>query len=119
MGPHTHDDDALGYVQQYNDRGHPTSKETELHNKRLRRAQNEVLKLAGVAKSRHDEPKIDQWKDMNPESRENVVVEENEFMFFARPFNNLVLDLSTSWISNFRDRLMVSTPTVLLRVLII
>ena len=109
LGPHTHDDDAQGYVQQFDSRGHPTSRDSDVQNRKLRRAQNEVYKLAGVVRSRHDEPKEDDhWKSMSGEERKSLVKDENDFFKFCiMPFDKLILDLATSWDHAFRNRLMV------------
>ena len=117
MGPHTHDDDAKGYVQQFNDKGHPANKVTDAQIRRLRRAQNEVLKVAGVVKSKHDDVGPDHWKEMPNEEREDTMKEENELMRLVRPFDNLILDLVTSWIYAFRSRLVVSDNGGLLTLL--
>lgn len=94
-------------MQQFDDKGHPTSKATDLHNKRLRRAQNEVLKLAGVVRSKNEETRPDQWKLMDDEERKKVVNEENEIIRFIRLFDDFTLDLIKIPIYAFRYRLMV------------
>lgn len=107
FGPHTHDDDASGYVQQFDDRGHPRSQDSDMQNRRLRRAQNEILKLAGVVRSKHDPPKVDEWKGLSDDDRKQLFVEENEYIKATRFFDHVFLDLSTSWVDAFRFRLMV------------
>ncbi len=106
-------------MQQFNEKGHPTSKTTDIQNRRLRRAQNEVLKLAGVVKSKHDEAQPDQWTEMPNEKREDTIKEENQLMRLVRPFDNLILDIVTSWVYAFRRRVMVSNTIALLFVLMI
>ena len=87
------------------------SKESETQNRKLRRAQNEVLKLAGVVKSKGEEASTDQWHSLSHDERRDLVRDENKVGgLFLRPFNNLILDFSTSWIRAFRNRLVVSTP---------
>lgn len=100
-------------MQQFNDKGHPTNKVTDIKNRRLRRAQNEVLELAGVVKSKHDDVRPDHWKEMPNEEREDTMKDENQLMRLVRPFDNLTLDLVTSWIYAFRSRLVVSDTVAL------
>jgi hypothetical protein len=108
LGPHTHDDDASGYVQQFDDRGHPCSKETDIRNRRLRKAQNQVLKLAGVVRSQNDPPLHDEWKTLDNEGKHQLISEENEGLtWLTRPFHQVVLDLSTCWVDASRFRFMV------------
>jgi hypothetical protein len=95
-------------VQQFNERGHPASRETDLQNRRLHRAQNEVLKLAGVVRSKHDTSQTEQWKSMSEDARKELIRSENKFMrLWVVPFDYILLDLTTSWISAFRNRLTV------------
>jgi hypothetical protein len=112
LGPHSHDDDASGYVQQYDDRGHPCSKKTDTQNRRLRKAQNQVLKLAGVVRSQNDVPETDEWKTLDNEGKHQLITEENEGLsWLTRPFHDVVLDLSTCWVDALRFRFMVSCNT--------
>lgn len=66
------------------------------------------MKLAGAVRSKHDEAKPDQWKSLNGGERENLLEEENDLGRVTHLLDNIVLDLTTSWIYALRCRIMVS-----------
>lgn len=108
IGPHTHDDDARGYNQQYNDRGHPINKDSDLANRRLRRAQNEILRVAGVVKTKRDVDAQPHWQSLSKTERKEIIRDENVFATkFRNGLDYFLLVSGTWWLTSFRNRLFV------------
>ncbi len=65
------------------------------------------MKLAGVVRSKHDEPIEDQWQVMDEKERVSLIEDENGFMEAIHFFDHILLDIMTSCVNAFRIRLLV------------
>ena len=107
IGPHTHDANAAGYQQRFDDRGHPVNKTSDSADRRLRRAQNEVLKVIGVVEAEGNPVRRDPWKVMSPDEVVDMIQWENVAGICIQELEFVPIELASWWISSFRNRLMV------------
>lgn len=113
IGPHTHDNDARDYIQQFNEKGHPTLENSKLADHQLRRAQNEVYRAAGVLQAKEDIKPKSHWQRLTHRERLERIIEENAFAVSRRSIpDDFALHLSTWWICALRNRLLVSLDDV-------
>jgi hypothetical protein len=110
MSDSAHENDAAGYVQIYNERGHPINEETGKADRRLRRAQNEVLKVVGVVRSRH-EKESQNLRQQGLSNDEITDMLDNEQLtgVLMRVLTSPSTELASWWIVSLRARFMVST----------
>ena len=103
--------DDQSYIQQFDDRGHPTNLESERCSKRFRKAQNEVLAACGVVVRRDADRKRKQDQTKRHEDAQLMVLQnENNIGLVAKCMDRLTGDVLTWWISSLRMRLTVSGP---------
>jgi hypothetical protein len=107
LGPHTHDDAAKDYVQQFDERGHPINRDTDVSNRKLRRAQNEVLKVVGVVQSNQESMEEQPLPSLGFADKKQLLEDEcgiglavGRFSYFLGPFFNW-------WLRALRNRIYV------------
>lgn len=109
VGSHTYDNDAKGYVQQFGGTGHPTNESTDLADRQLGRAQNEVYRLAGVVQAKRDIKPTSYWQSLPASEKVDKIVQENSFARNRRSIpDDFVLHSCTWWLTAVRNRLLVS-----------
>ena len=109
LNSHAFDNGAPGYVQQFDSRGHPVNESSERADKALRRAQNEVLRVVGVVRSKHDtDTKLARRHDLSDDELVDLVKLENFVGLAMREIFALGLDFGSWWAISFRSRLVVS-----------
>lgn len=107
MNPAAFETDAAGYRQQFDRRGHPVNEDTARENRRLRRAQNEVLQVVGVVRSRYAKKRqLSRHHDLSDDELVDMVRDENLAGTIIRIVNPMVMDLSVWWLTAFRTRLV-------------
>jgi hypothetical protein len=98
--------DVDGYQQQFDNRGHPINEDTIRSDRRMRRAQNEVLQVVGVTKSKHHQnQQLARRHSLSTQELVDKVHLENVVGLFANGLIRFPLELSTWWITSFRARL--------------
>jgi hypothetical protein len=105
-----HENDAAGYVQAYNERGHPINEYTGRADRRLRRAQNEVLKVVGVVRSRHEkEYQASREQGLSNDELTDMLDNEQLAGVLMRVLIIPSTELASWWIVSLRARLLVRT----------
>lgn len=101
-------DYAPGYVQQFSENGRPINPESVRDERRLRRAQNEILQVVGVTRSKHElERQRAQAQGPSKQELLDLVKHENSIGSLMRILWTLPMDLS-AWIwESHRSRLLV------------
>lgn len=108
ISEHAAENDAAGYTQQFNDRGRPINDQTIRADRRLRRAQNEVLKVVGVVRSKHDKYYRDtRQHQLTNEQLVDLVSIENASGRLLQTASPLAMDVVSWWVMSFRSRIMV------------
>lgn len=108
VDPHAFDNDASGYQQQFDNRGHPVNEATTRANRRLQRAQNEVLEVVGVVRHKYNDEKLRARRhDLSETKLTDLVNYENAIGTLFKALNPFAMDLGTWWITSFRSRLVV------------
>ena len=106
LGPYAHefDNTDIGYIQQFNERGHPEFLASRAAARELRRAKNDVLSTVGVV-----------YKKTKPtRSKKNegemikLATAENETGFFLSGMDNVLMLCSLWWLCSLRMRVQVS-----------
>lgn len=108
VNAHAFDNDSRDYVQKFTGRGHPSNPATNKAKKRLDRAQNEVLEIVGVVRSRHEQI-LQRRPEHGLSDRQlaEVVESEHDFGILIRAVFPALLDMSSWWILIHRTRLTV------------
>lgn len=104
LGPYAHEfDNTDGYIQQYNERGHPEFRASRAAARELRRAKNDVLSTVGVvykmaepARSKKNDGKL-----------VKLAQSENEAGFILSSVDNLAMFCSLRWLTCLRMRVQV------------
>jgi hypothetical protein len=109
INPHAFDTNAPSYVQQFNESGRPINPESTRDERRLRRAQNEILQVVGVTRSRHarEQQRLRSDKPSEAEIVE-LLEDENSLGSLLRTVWTIPMDLSVWWLVSHRYRLLVS-----------
>jgi hypothetical protein len=105
LGPYAHEfDNTDGYVQQYNERGHPEFRASRVAARELRRAKNDVLSTVGVLYKTTNTNR----SKKNERELVKLVKSENEAGFFLSSIDNLAMFCSLWWLFSLRMRVQVS-----------
>jgi hypothetical protein len=107
LGLRTYDDAAKDYVQQHDERGRLINPDTEATNRKLRRAQNEVLRIAGVVRKRSEAQPQRPFQLMTDERRLKLLVEENSYADNVKVFSGVFQEVACWWLQTLRKRLFV------------
>lgn len=106
MNHHTYENNAAGYQQQFDGKGHPVNEVTTRANRRMRRAQNEVLQVVGVVRSKHNQAKqLARRHSLSDDELVGMVNYENVTGSFLRASCLPLMDSSVWWLMSFRSRL--------------
>ena len=98
--------DAAEYQQQFDTRGHPANEETVRSDRRMRRAQNEVLQVVGVTRTKHSQrQRLARRHSLSENELLDMVRSENVLGFLFNATVSIPMDLSSWWIRSFRARL--------------
>ena len=97
-----------GYIQQFNSHGHPQNEATEAAIRRFTRAQNEVMEVAGVVKSRRAAISA-QKKAVKRQKVLKAKQEDNTGALFTWP-DRILETLCTHSVWAFRARFQVERP---------
>ena len=110
IGPHSHDNATKGYVQQFDEKGKPSNLDTEASDRKLRRAQNEVLRIVGVTRRKNDVQEPKPFKSLSVEQRVELLAQENSSAHNVEVRAYVLCDLSSWWLQSLRRRLCVGWP---------
>ncbi|WEW61285.1 hypothetical protein PRK78_006775 [Emydomyces testavorans] len=92
---------ADGYIQQYDDRGHPTNPESKALAKQLRRAKNDILSTMGIVVSGED------GKSGSAKDREKaeLLTTENAYGIIIATIDQIAMFTTSWWASSLTARL--------------
>ena len=107
LGPNVQHDNARGYVQQFDSKGHPRNLESEQSHRRLIRAQNDALSTVGVV-VRKAKMNRNPWQAMTEEQKHFLLLDENVAGANCGVMEDLLQRIALRWIVSFRRRLLVS-----------
>lgn len=106
LGPHAHDNEASGYRQQFDDRGHPQNPSAKTTARRMRRAQNDVLATVGVVVRKGEERKS-KWERLDEKAKQQLIYHENQRGRELKGEDRLFGSLLPWSIISLRRRMMV------------
>ena len=110
LGPHAHDNAAKDYIQRFDEKGRPINRDTEAANRKLHRAQNEVLRVAGVVRKKEDPPISKLTETISENSKANLVLAEHlNGVLYHEFFGHCATLCSTWWLHTMRRRVYVSS----------
>lgn len=123
LGEHAHEfDNPDGYVQGFNERGHPENRASRAAARELRRAKNDVLSTVGVVVSKNDLGKPILRKKTEKQKVDNIV-RENEYGLALAALDLGLMFGSLWWLMIVRRRIQVClshttlSTTILIKVL--
>ncbi|RVX73996.1 hypothetical protein B0A52_02886 [Exophiala mesophila] len=105
VGPNTQRNNASGYIQEFDARGHPHNERSEHSRLKLRRAQNDVLSIVGVVVKRA-ETNQSRWDAMTSKQKDQHLSAETVAGTLCRSLAEVYRRLSTRWIVAMRRRTM-------------
>ncbi len=108
LGPHAHDDAAKDYVQQFDEKGRSVNREIEITNRKLRRAQNEVLRVAGVVRKKGDPPLPQPVEIVSENDKIELIIREFTTGFCSRVVGISIDSCFQWWLQALRKRIYVS-----------
>ncbi len=108
LGPNVQHDTRRDYIQDFDSRGHPRNIASQISRRRLLRAQNEALSTVGVV-VRKAKANRTHWQTMSKQEKFDIVVEENTVGAYLGIAESILQKLSTQWILNLRQRVLVSS----------
>jgi hypothetical protein len=110
LGPNVQHDTGRNYIQDFDSRGHPRNIRSEISRRRLLRAQNEALYTVGVVVKKAKANRS-RWQTMDDKQKFRLVVEENTAGACLGLSESILQRLSSHWILNLRQRVLVSSAT--------
>ncbi|KAK2812465.1 hypothetical protein FQN50_001466 [Emmonsiellopsis sp. PD_5] len=93
--------DADGYVQEYNDRGHPVNPSSKALGKQLRRAKNDILSTMGIVVSGED----GNLGISKERQRLNLLSRENDCGLALATLDQIVMFVSSWWTTSLISRI--------------
>ncbi|KAK2788469.1 hypothetical protein FQN53_003615 [Emmonsiellopsis sp. PD_33] len=93
--------DADGYVQEYNDRGHPINPSSKALGKQLRRAKNDILSTMGIVVSGED----GNLGISKERQRLNLLSRENDCGLALATLDQIVMFASSWWTTSLSSRI--------------
>ncbi|RMD44335.1 hypothetical protein DV735_g832, partial [Chaetothyriales sp. CBS 134920] len=104
VGKHSQDNVARGYIQAFDDKGRPTNAESEKATRRLIRAQNEVLRVAGVVRKKGEGPDA----NVNDQADKLKLLDtECDIGASLGYFTEVLGQISEWWLKSWRSRVLV------------
>lgn len=101
---HARNRDADGYVQQYDDRGHPVFPASKALARDLRRAKNDVLSTMGVVVS----GEAGRSSTLKDKKAFNIITSENDYGLAIVALDHAIYFFGSWWIESLRRRIQVS-----------
>jgi hypothetical protein len=102
---------ADGYVQHYDERGHPVNPESKSFGRELRRAKNDILSTMGIVVS-------EEGNAAGPSEQQKIerITAENDYGLIMATLDQISVFLGTWWTSSLTHRIQVSIHCILLPV---
>ncbi|TQB72828.1 hypothetical protein MPDQ_006390 [Monascus purpureus] len=91
---------ADGYVQHYDERGHPINPESKQFGRELRRAKNDILSTMGVVVSGED----GNSGISNEQRKINLIAAENDYGLFVATLDQILVFIGSWWTSSLAGR---------------
>jgi len=92
---------ADGYVQHYDERGHPVNPESKSFGKELRRAKNDILSTMGIVVSE------DTNRGPNEQEKVDAIVAENDYGLIMVTLDQISVFLGSWWTTSLTGRIQV------------
>jgi hypothetical protein len=107
LGAHAHDLDNQedGYVQQFDDKGHPENRAAKAAAKEFRRAKNDVLETIGVVVKK--EKQESKRRQSTEEKKVAALIRENSYGPWLKLADSGITLLSLWWLISLRSRFQV------------
>lgn len=102
---------ADGYVQHYDERGHPINLESKQFGRELRRAKNDILSTMGVVVSGED----GNSGISNEQRKINLIAAENDYGLFVATLDQILVFIGSWWTSSLAGRVQVRRVPDLLK----
>ncbi|KAL3468349.1 hypothetical protein BJX64DRAFT_245650 [Aspergillus heterothallicus] len=90
---------ADGYVQHYDERGHPVNPESKSYGKELRRAKNDILSTMGIVVSE------DTNRGRNEQQKIDAIVAENDYGLIMVTLDQISVFLGSWWTTSLTGRI--------------
>jgi hypothetical protein len=94
---------ADGYVQHYDERGHPINPDSKSFGRELRRAKNDILSTMGIVVSEDRNTGTP-----NEQQKIDMIAAENDYGLIMATFDQVAVFLSSWWTSSLTGRIQVS-----------
>lgn len=94
---------ADGYIQQYDQRGHPVNPESKQFGRQLRRAKNDILSTMGIVVSGED----GNLGMANDQQKMNIIASENDWGLIMATMDQVLAFLSSWWTTSLAGRVQV------------
>ncbi|KAL2809932.1 hypothetical protein BJX63DRAFT_331828 [Aspergillus granulosus] len=105
---------ADGYVQHYDERGHPVNPESKSFGKELRRAKNDILSTMGIVVSE------DANRGRNEQQKIDAIVAENDYGLIMVTLDQISVFLGSWWTTSLTSRIQTFrsyTHTPIMRIM--
>lgn len=97
-----------GYVQQYDERGHPVNQESRSLGRNLRRAKNDILSTMGIVVSSKDGKSGIASEKHNTD----MIAAENDYGLIVATLDQALVFLGSWWTTSLIGRIQVSTGPI-------
>lgn len=93
-----------GYVQQYDERGHPVNVESKALGRDLRRAKNDILSTMGIVVSGKDGNAV----VSNEQHNVDLITAENDYGLIMATLDQILVFVGSWWTTSLAGRIQVS-----------
>ncbi|GMF72446.1 unnamed protein product [Aspergillus oryzae] len=94
---------ADGYVQHYDERGHPINPESKSFGRELRRAKNDILSTMGIVVSEEGNA-----SGLSEQQKIDMIATENDYGLVMATLDQVSVFLGSWWTSSLTGRIQVS-----------